>query len=401
MIPHDVESATHLGPDLDPAPDLIGKAREAALVLAESAAQHDHAASFPHASFAYLRDHGWAALPVPRSHGGRGASLTEVARATSDLATGDASVALALAMHFQTLGDARDRGKWQPDIAAFVYSEVVNRAALVNACASEPEMGSPARGGLPATRAVPSGDSWVLAGRKTFATMAPELDYFVIPAALDGETDRPIGRFLVARSAGVSIEGVWEPMGMRASGSHDLVLDGVSVPANRLLYREGASLPDPMRPSGNVWFMGLVTAVYLGVAAAAVAAAARYAVNRRPTALGRSIATLESIQRRLGDADARLRAARALLESATSMWDAGDRSSAVPQAYAAKVVGTNAAIEAVSTVMRVAGGASMLPTLPLERHFRDVQAGLFHPPSDDAGTAYLGRVVLVGEGWEP
>jgi alkylation response protein AidB-like acyl-CoA dehydrogenase len=231
--------------------------------------------------------------------------------------------------------------------------------------------------------------------------MAPELDYFVIPAALDGESECPIGRFLVARSANVAIEGAWEPLGMRASGSHDIVLHDVRVPADRLLYREAASPPDPMRPSQNVWFMGLVTAVYLGVANAAVSAAARYAIDRRPTALGRSIATLDAVQRRLGEADTEIRAAWALLSTACGHWDAGERVRAVPEMYAAKMFGTNKAVAAVSTVMRVAGGASMLPALPLERHFRDVQAGLFHPPADDAGSAYLGRLRLAGEGWEP
>ncbi len=381
--------------------DLEMRASETARAFAQEAAEHDRTGAFPAANFARLRAEHWPGLPVPSSLGGGGAGLRDVVAVVEKFAEGDGSTALAIAMHFQTVGGARDKGHWRPEAADRVFREIVARGALVNACASEPELGSPSRGGLPRTTARRTANGWVIDGRKNFASMAPVLDYFVIPAATDDDGGMPIGRFLVARGDGVSVEETWDPMGMRASGSHDIVLTQVEVSDDALLYRESPEPPQPFRAPANAWFLLAVTAVYLGVAAAALRAAAAYALQRVPVALGRPIATLDGIQRRLGEADLGLRAARCLSLQTAAAWDAHpDRRETLDgDLVAAKITGTNAAIAATSAAMRVVGGTSMHRDLPFERLFRDAQAGLYHPPADDAGAALLGRLLLREQGW--
>lgn len=374
---------------------LVAGTAELAERFAGRAPAHDRAGTFPEENFADLRALGWPALTVPRRLGGLGAGLPEVVGLLETLAQGDGSTALAMAMHVQTLGAAVATESWPEVALAEVCRAAVERGALVNSCASEPELGSPSRGGLPSTGAQRVDGGWSVTGRKNFASLSPILDYFVIPAALAGETDT-IGRFLVPRSAGVRVEENWDPMGMRATGSHDVLLDKVFLPDAALLFRQSAAAPDPYRPTASAWFTLSVTAVYLGVGQAAVAAAAHYAHSRVPTALGRPIATLESVQERLGAADLDLAVARRYLANVATDWSATAPAPAElgAEVLAAKVFVTNAALRATDAAMRVVGGAAMRRDLPLERLYRDVRAGLYHPPSDDQAYALLGRLAL-------
>lgn len=381
--------------------------------FAERAAVHDRERSFPKANIDELRQAGWPGLVVPTEFGGAGAGLRDVVMLVERLAAGDGSTALAFTMHLQTIGSAAESRSWPADRFAVVCLEIAETGALINACASEPELGSPSRGGLPKTVARwevgrrggggrevgrRGGGRWLITGRKTFASMAPVLDYFIIPAALEGEADT-IGRFLVPRGTGVRMIETWDSMGMRATGSHDVVLEAVAVPEGDLLYRQSAAAPDlgPVAPAINAWFTLTITAVYLGIAASAQAVAARFAHARVPTALGRPIATVETIQHRLGEAELQLLAARALLQRVAGDWDRAPerRADLVGDIVAAKLFVTNAAIRITDEAMRVVGGSAMRRDLPLERHYRDVRAGIYHPPADDQGLALLGRIALA------
>ena len=139
-----------------------------------------------------------------------------------------------------------------------------------------------------------------------------------------------------------------------------------------------------------------ISAVYTGVATAALRAAARYAHERIPTALGRPIATLESIQRHLGQAELLIHQAELHLFHAAELWAThpAQRMQLGPLVAAAKVTATNNAIAAVDHCMRVAGGLGMTHQLPLERYYRDVRGGLNHPIGDDEALLWFGRLAL-------
>ncbi|MDE0311705.1 MAG: acyl-CoA dehydrogenase family protein, partial [Caldilineaceae bacterium] len=161
----------------------------------------------------------------------------------------------------------------------------------------------------------------------------------------------------------------------------------------------GRGAPSPRttgKAPANAWFICTVGAVYLGVAQAALDFAADYAAKRVPTALGKPIAELESIQRRLGQAELLLLQARALLYNTARDWDQFEarRDELTPAVIATKFTVTNNAIEAVDHAVRVVGGASMSRSLPLERYLRDVRPGLFHPLNDDQALTIFGRNAL-------
>lgn len=367
--------------------------------FALGAAEQDRTGAFPYNNFAAIRRSGLPALVVPEELGGWGAGLFETLVTLERLAVGDGSTALSLTMHMQTIGNAAEEGSWPPELFARVCRDAVARGALINACATEPEMGSPSRGGRPRTLAEPvvlEGEgkpaAWRITGRKSFASMAPVLDYFIIPATLVDGSDE-VGRFVVPGGEGIRVVETWDAMGMRTTGSHDILLEGVCVPAASMIARTGQSTGG----STNAWFQLCVSGVYVGVGQAALAAAARYAHERSPTALGRPIATLESIQRHLGMAELLLLQARQSLYHTATLWlqKPAARAGLAPMVTAAKVTATNHAVSAVDHCMRAAGGAGLTRALPLERYYRDVRAGLSHPMSDDEAHLMLGRQLLA------
>lgn len=381
----------------------IELARRLAETFKPRAASHDADGSFPHENFAEIRHSGLPSLVIPEEYGGWGANLLESALTMEALAVGDGSTALSFTMHVQVMGSAAESRSWPEPLFARLCREAVERGALINAVATEPKLGSPSRGGLPETRAEPiyengshtQPSAWLINGHKSFASLSPDLDYFIVPAALQDGSDQ-VARFVLPAGDHIEIEETWNALGMRSTGSHDIHIRNARLTPDWMLGRSDPKASDPTVSVGNAWFTMTVSAVYLGVAQAALEFAVEFAQNRVPTALGKPIAELESIQRRLGEAELALTQARAILYSVARDWDElPDRRQALsPLLMAAKVTVTNAAINAVDHAMRVVGGASMSRSLPLERYYRDVRAGLYHPMSDDQALAMLGRVAM-------
>jgi alkylation response protein AidB-like acyl-CoA dehydrogenase len=135
----------------------------------------------------------------------------------------------------------------------------------------------------------------------------------------------------------------------------------------------------------------------MGVASAALQCAVSYAQDRVPPSLGRPIATLENIQRRLGEAELLLHQARMQLYYTADLWDRyPDRRVDLSElVLVAKYTATNNAVTVVDHCMRVAGGISMSKTLPLERYYRDVRGGIGHPVQDDQLLVILGKAAIA------
>jgi alkylation response protein AidB-like acyl-CoA dehydrogenase len=386
---------------------LIALAQELAAKFDARAAEHDRNGTFPLENYVDAKAAGLPSLIIPAEYGGWEANLLDTVMTVEQLAVGDGSTALCLTMHFQTLGATVENRSWPPELFERICREAVEQSVLVNSVATEPKLGSPSRGGLPQTTAKPlyedngaggTPTAWRINGHKSWATMFPALDYMIIPATLQDGTDE-VARFLVptALPHGGRIEamGTFDAMGMRSTASHDIILDDVKVPHANMVSRSDSAAPRK-RGSVNPWFMLCLSAVYVGVALAAHRTAVQYAKERVPTALGKPIAEVEGIQRRLGHAELLLRQARVLTFQAAEMWDQfpehrGDMTATIATA---KYTATNNAIAAVDECMRVAGGASMMKSLPLERYYRDVRGGLNHPMNDDLALITLGKLAI-------
>lgn len=354
-------------------------------MAAHYAAQHDREATFPTEGLDELASNGYLGLVVPQELGGAGARVTDLVLGNLELAKGDSSLALVVAMHGALLGRVRDGNLWPPAIW-----EKVAPGGLINSLASEPEMGSPSRGGLPATTAKRTASGgWRIKGRKTFSSGAPVLRWAVVSAA-DG--DRLTSLLVPMDAPGVSIEPSWDTMGMRATGSHTVMFDDVEIQAADELPRPNPSADN--LPHERAWSLS-VAAVYLGIAEAARDFAVNFARTRKPSALGgKSIASVPHIRQRAGRIDLLLYQARSILVGTARQWDAQPSTALDGALSAAKVITSNTAVAVAEEAMRLVGGSSLDRSQPLERYYRDVRGGLHHPPQDDAALELFARQAL-------
>ncbi|ALK34616.1 acyl-CoA dehydrogenase family protein [Burkholderia plantarii] len=378
--------------------------------LAEGAARHDADGSFPHDHFALLHRHGLIAQVVPRAAGGGGASLARARRIVAGVARADAATALVLTMTYlqhRALGRADSR--WPTALRDAVFASAVADGALINALRVEPELGSPSRGGLPATVARPdAGGGWRLSGHKLYSTGVPALRWLAVWARTDEAAPRT-GVFLVPREArradggaGIRVIESWNHLGLRASGSHEVVFDEVWIPAaNAVDLRVPAQWANSGATQADVgshldqqaWMIVLLGSLYDAVARAARDWVAAFVGTRVPASLGTPLAALPRVQETIGEIDALLHANRVLLDDLSGRADAG----APPELAACGLVKytvTTHAIRVTELALQLSGNHGLSRHHPLERHHRDVLCSRIHTPQNDAILVAAGREAL-------
>lgn len=347
--------------------------------FAERAEKHDKEGSFPFKNFNDLKGIGYPALTVPKKYGGLGIFLYEMIRHQEMIAKADGSTALSIGWHMGITKHLGESQTWKDEKYQVFATDVVENSALLNNAATEPATGSPTRGGKPETVSKQTIDGWVITGRKTFTTMAPILDYFVVSASID-KTDK-VGSFLIKRSReGVKVEETWDSIAMKATGSHDLVLEEVYVDEDDLVEY----LTPGQKPAAG-WLLH-IPACYLGIAQAAQANAIEFAMSYSPSSMKGTISEIAAVKQKIGEMELRVMESQHFLYSVAKEWDESDddiRQSMKPKLGAAKLSVVNKSLEVVDIAMRIVGARSLSQTNPLQRYYRDVRAGLHNPPMDD------------------
>ena len=357
--------------------------------LAAGAGALDRSAAFPFDNLAALHDAGLIAAVVPAAAGGGGATLGEARRILAAVAKGEPSTALVLTMTWlihRQIGQPGSR--WSPAVRDQVWHSAVRHGALANSLRVEPELGTPARGGLPATIATRTADGWVLSGHKLYTTGIPGLRWLNVWARTD-EPEPRVGAFLVPRDpAGDNpsqrvIES-WDHLGLRASNSHEVVFDRVAIPADHAvdirLPADWASGPD----LDNVaWMITLLSTLYDGVARAARDWLIVFLKNRSPGSLGAPLASLPRMQQAMGEIEALLWANEALIDALVRRTDAGAPPS-LAESGLVKFNVTGNAIKAVELALQLTGNHGLSRANPLERHLRDVLCSRIHTPQNDS-----------------
>jgi alkylation response protein AidB-like acyl-CoA dehydrogenase len=373
--------------------ELVARARRLAPIFAERAPAHDRDRSFPFQNFQDLFEAGLSSLTVPVALGGHGAGARLTARVLGIVAEADPSTALVLAMHYiQHFVMARNQ-EYPPRLARKLARESVERGALINTFRVEPALGSPSRGGLPETTARRTETGWRLSGRKIYSTGAPILGWYSVWAKTD-ETEPRLGLFLVqAGQPGISIVETWDHLGLRASGSHDVVFDDVVIPLDheiKLRKPDGWRVQNPTQALVHAAFVG---AIYDGVARAARNWIVDFLKTRTPSSLGATLATLPRAQEVLGAIEARLQVNARLIDSVARDFDEGRVVSPV-EGNIIKLTVTNNAVAAVEDALSLSSNHGLSRANPLERHYRDVLCGRVHTPQDDATRTAAGRLAL-------
>ena len=378
---------------------LVALAAELAADFATRAGEHDRANSFPVENVDKMKAAGYTALVIPEKHGGLGADLEDFALCQEQLAQGCAATTIAINMHLFGIGSMVERATGRPQEELFFERD--------RARPSNPRRRDRAASPRPAaielyfaTRARRDGESFVLNGRKTFTSLAPVIDLFMVMATIE---DSHPARRRHLRGAGAVRPGLelietWDAMGMRATASHDLLIKDVRVSAAAMAESRPIGPVNDQAISLFAWFGIPVAATYTGVAIAALKFAKEFAGRLKPLTQPRTIKYLPGIQFAIAEAEALIAQSRALYLGVAREY-LGDRASFKGESGLARVVmpeyvATNNAIRAVDYCMEVVGAHGMLKKFPMERYYRDVRAGPNHPLSNARARELLGKVAL-------
>jgi alkylation response protein AidB-like acyl-CoA dehydrogenase len=386
-----MSAALRLAETAPSAPDLDATLSTLSARFAATAAAHDRDASFPFENFVALHQAGLLALTAPAALGGQASDLPTALKVVQAVARGEPATALVLVMQylFHASLDGAVKSGWPQVLKEQVVGDALRNGALINALRVEPDLGTPARGGLPGTIARRGKDGWLLSGRKIYSTGAPALTWMVVWARTDDPEPR-VGGWLVHKDyPGRTIEETWDHTGLRASGSHDVVFDNTPVPFGHALSPQPVGAPQAPDLAFAVWSSVLTAGIYDAVARAARDWFVSWLIERKPANLGASLSTLPRYQEIVGAIDGLLLQNQVLL-------DAGASGALAPsQAGLIKHLVTENAIAAVEKAIAVSGNPGLSRHNPLQRHYRDVLCGRIHTPQSDVVLTGAGRAAFA------
>ncbi len=358
--------------------------------LRPETAAWDQARALPHEVFGKLAESGFLGMLVPEEHGGLGFDLDTYLVVLEELAWGDASVALSVAIHNGPVveilvrhGTEEQKAEWLPRLAS---GEVLGAFAL-----SEPDAGSDASS--VSTTAAPDGDGWRLDGVKRWVTNGARAGLSVVFART---SEDGLGAFLVRTDAEGYRPGAREStMGLRASETVRVHLDGVRVPADALVGEADAGLGYALEAL-DLGRIG-IAAQAVGVGRAAIEHAARYALEREQ--FGTPIGRFGALQAKLADSAHRVASGRALAHEAAAAWAATRNGTprtgaegVTALAAMAKLAASEAATYAADEAIQIFGGYGYMRHYPVERLMRDAKGAEIYE-----GTNEIMRRVIAGE----
>jgi alkylation response protein AidB-like acyl-CoA dehydrogenase len=388
-----------------PGARLVQIAEELAEQLEARAAEHDRDGSYPFEAIDALKAAGYFAAPVPAELGGLGVSSAhDLVVASSRLARGDASVAIGVNMHLVAAlnmerrrqvavaaGQERRAGGFASSLEQIARDGVVLAAAI-----SEPGQDLT----RPGTRATRTESGWRIDGRKMFCTMSPAATdlYVAVSYADDEGNERYAYAMVPPDTPGVVVHDDWDALGMRASGSNSISLEGVELPDSGV--RGGFPAGDPLPYMERNLMAGLFHAsASLGIAEQADRIARR--------GIGGRVNGDARPRTQVADNVLDLTASRSVLSRAASLIDehraANPASDGSPdeltalfaEAQAAKAFVGEATARIVDRALALSGGAGYRGDSPLARAYRDVKAGSFmHPLGANRAYDYIAQVAL-------
>jgi alkylation response protein AidB-like acyl-CoA dehydrogenase len=392
----------------DAGAELVATAERLSGQLAARAAEHDRDGTYPFEAIDALKDAGYFAAPVPVELGGMGVSSAhDLVVASSRLARGDASVAIGVNMHLvAVLNMVRRRqvavaSGAERRVRGFASSleQIAREGVVLAAAISEPGQDLT----HPGTRAVRTESGWRIDGRKMFCTMSPAATHLYVAVSYvnSDDVDRYAYAMVPSDAPGLVVHDDWDALGMRASGSNSISLEGVELPESGV--RGGFVAGDATPYIERNLVSGLFhAAASLGIAESADAIA-RSGLAERINGDARP-------RMQVADNAVDLAAARGVISRAATLIDshratnpdtdgsARELTELFVEAQAAKAFVGEAAARIVDRALGLSGGAGYRNGSPLARAYRDVKAGSFmHPLGANRAYDYLAEAAL-GEG---
>jgi len=361
---------------------ILATAEELGKTFATRTEQCDETDSFVAENFEMLRSSGLVEAGVPRELGGGGAGIDELAQMLRILGNYCSSTALAFSMHTHQV--AIPAWRWQHQnfkgVEPLLKRIVSEKPILLSSGGSDWIAGSGS--------AEKVDNGFKITARKVFTSAAPAGDLLMTGAVLRGENepDMVLHFAIPMNSPNVKVMNNWKTLGMRGTGSNDVVIDGHVIPESAVFLKRKAGEWHPVFQLIATVAFPLIYAVYLGVAESAREIALKLAAKRRPE---------HHLLELLGRMDTALlgaKLAHKAMLAATQANTPGQQS--VNEVMMGKHLMTRHAIESVELALEAAGGAGFFRAQGLERRFRDIQGARYHPLQAGPQALYAGSMAL-------
>jgi alkylation response protein AidB-like acyl-CoA dehydrogenase len=335
-------------------------------------------------NIARLKASGLVAAGVPIELGGGGASYSNLCAVLRILGRYSSSTALAFAMHTHQVMIPTWRWHNQNAPVDGLLRRVAAEQLIMLSSGGSDWLQS-------AGTAIKVEGGFLITARKGFASGAPIANLLMTSAVYeDPEIGSTVLHFAVPMTAeGIAIESTWQAIGMRGTGSHDVVLSDVFVPDAAIALRRAQGKWHFIFHLISMVAIPLVYSVYVGVAEAARDRAVQLAAKRR---------TDEHLCYLVGGLDNELMAAKLALQHMISTAEVSQPSfETTNQIMTGRTLVAKAVLNVADSAMEVAGGSAIYRKAGLEKLFRDVQGARYHPLRQEAQRKLSGQLAL---GWD-
>jgi alkylation response protein AidB-like acyl-CoA dehydrogenase len=350
----------------------------------------DEASRFPSELIPKMAEMGFLGVIFPEKYGGAGMGYQEYAIIIEELSRVDGSVGIIIAAHNSLC--TNHLYKFGTEAQKKKYVEPLAQGKKLGCWSlTEPEAGSDAGGTR--TKAVRSGDGWLINGSKTFTTNGHYADVCVGMAVTDAtKKSHGISAFVIEKGTPGFKPGKKEnKLGLRASDTSEVIFTDCKVPLDNLLGKEGEGFVNSLQilDGGRI----SIASLGLGMAQGAYEAAVKYAKQRRQ--FGKAIAEFQAIQFKLADMAMEIEAARLLTYKAAWLADraiaSGNYDFRITQESSmAKLYAGEVAVRVANECVQIHGGYGFIKDYPAEKFYRDVKLCTI-----GEGTSEIQRMVIA------
>lgn len=362
--------------------DWVDVARQLAQEFSARAADYDEEGNFVQQNYTDLRDYKLFSASIPSELGGGGAQYEEVCQIIRELGRHCGSTSLAYAMHSHPVA---------VNILKYMKGDKQAKAALTKIAANEFVIaGTGANDWLASNgEAVETGGGYQVNAHKRFVSGGPGADLFVSSAQFDGP-DGPDGQEVLHfaipfNTDGVSIQSNWDTHGMRGTGSNDVIMKDVFIPAAAIVARRPVGEWHPMWDMILPIALPMIVSCYVGMAETAVELAVASAKNK------------PHLAQIVGEMQNELAAAQIAVDDMvriTNNYEFAPGVETTDAILTRKTLAARAVKASIELATTVTGGPGFFRSHPLERIVRDMRAIQFHPLPEKHQQLFSGRIAL-------
>ena len=359
--------------------DWVKVARDLGPQFAERAAKHDAEGTFVAENYAEMKEAGLFSAAIPTELGGGGATHADVCTIVRTLGKHCSSTALSYAMHSHPVLANVFKHRRGDEQATGALTRIADKELVIAGTGANDWLAS-------SGEAIAVEDGYVVNAHKRFVSGSPGADLFVTSAVHDGDDGPEVLHFAVPMtSEGIEIQSNWDTIGMRGTGSNDIIMQNVFVPDAAIVARRPVGVWHPMWDVIVPIALPVIVSAYVGLAEKA----AEFAVN---ASIGKAY-----VAPAIGSMHNELTTARLALEDMIRMVDnlAFTPDISITDAVLTrKSIAAKSAKAVVEAASDIVGGGGFFRDHPMERIIRDVRAIHFHPLPERIQQNFSGRLAI-------